>query len=270
MPYGGTTRFYGLPYMEKGDMLTATEEERRAKILDNLLYAATYGATNAVIEDPLFTVADNDADWLLTLSPAGGEFVFMAVVNYRLAYREEAVSLHLAQGGFYYIYITYATGLETDPSQCGVEALETTVKSTTHTLLCTVDCTGAAPVLDTTPEGKPYMVNLAAHAADSVNPHGQLLEQYALSVTGSLAVNNQLVRPVAYAAVTAPGPDSAAYAAPPAGFAAVFAIASPANAATGVCGCEILSDGRLKITNAGAAGGAISIRMDLEWVGETE
>ena len=49
MAYSGQTTFYRLPFMRMNDYLTEAEEERRAKIIDHLLYVATYGASKAII-----------------------------------------------------------------------------------------------------------------------------------------------------------------------------------------------------------------------------
>lgn len=262
MPYGGSTRFFHLPYMLRGDYMTEAQEEERARIIDHLLYVATYGASAAMIEDPAFTLSDGGTRWRLTLAPAGGEFTFLAIANYRLAYREGEVALDLPHGAFYYIYITYAAGMETDPSKCGLEVRTDPLDAVGHVLLCTVDCRNTPAVLNDMPENKPYLVNLASHSGDSLNPHGTLLTQNALRVVNWLTIKGRRIRPAIYETIDSPGAGNDAYIVPPEGFAPAFAIASPASAAAGACGCEILSDGRVKVTNAGAAGIPIAIRIE--------
>ena len=262
MPYGGITRFFHLPYMRRGDYMTAEQEEERARIIDHLLYVATYGASAAMIEDPAFTLSDGGTRWRLTLSPAGGEFTFLAIANYRLAYREGEVSLDLPHGSFYYIYITYGAGMETDPTRCGLEVRTEPLDAVGHVLLCTVDARNTPAVLDDMPEDKPYLVNLASHSGDALNPHGTLLTQNALRVVNWLTVKGRRIRPVIYETLDSPGAGATAYVVPPEGFTPFFAIASPADASAGACGCEIQSDGRIKITNTGAAQIPITVRIE--------
>jgi hypothetical protein len=51
MSYSKKTGFYEIPYMGYGDMLTEEGEKLQLTIIDNLLYAATFGASKCIIED---------------------------------------------------------------------------------------------------------------------------------------------------------------------------------------------------------------------------
>lgn len=200
MAYSGQTPFYRLPYMKANDYLTEVEEERRAKIIDNLLYVATYGASKAIIEDAEYTLiaGETAGTYTLSITTAGTEFVIMAIVNYRLAYREEPITVQLQSEKMNYIYLfAVEEGMDVDPSLCRIVLSETPIDDMRHLLLATVDCSVANPILDTDTD-KQYLTNIAAHTMDATNPHGATLHQSILDVLTSLKVKGQEIYPYVY------------------------------------------------------------------------
>ena len=53
--YSKRTNFYQIPYMGYGDMLTEEDEGIQWTIVDNLLYAATFGVSKCILEEAGFT-----------------------------------------------------------------------------------------------------------------------------------------------------------------------------------------------------------------------
>lgn len=205
MPYQGETEFYAIPYMTEGDILSEDEEKRRTSIIANLLYASTYGATRAIIEDPVFTLTDSTSDeCTLRLSSAGSEYVFLGLVNYRLGCLKEETTFTLAKGSVWYIYASYTSSMPEDPSQCAILAEDSYVDSVSNLLLATVDYTGDEAVLDSQ-TGKIYMANLSSHVLDSLDPHGSTLTQTSLNVTSTLSLNGVSMRPSVIKSFTSQG-----------------------------------------------------------------
>ena len=265
MSYSGHTTFYRLPYMMRGDYLTEAEEERRARIIDHLLFVSTYGAAKAVVEDPAFTLEDADSTvCTLRLSSIGGSYVFLALVNYRLAYRVDPIELNMTQGSTYYIYVIYADGMEVNPTVCSVVASASEYDDPNHLLLATVDFTGSEAVLDTDSD-KQYLTNLAAHSMDATNPHGTHLYQKDLDVTDTLALRGSPVYPVFYRQVAAPGPSLQRVLSID-GVRPVFVSAMIDSLDVGQVSVHINDDRTIVVKNSGAAdtGDAKSITLRIE------
>ena len=274
MSYSGHTSFYGLPYMMRGDYLSGAEEERRARIIDHLMYAATYGAVKAIVEDANYSLLDQTEDFcrLLLTSKSGG-YVFLALVNRRLAFRTAGVELEMARGGYYYIYVTYADGMDVNPTACGVIATTDEYDDQNHLLLAKVDYTGEEAVLDADAD-KQYIVNLAAHSLDNTNPHGTTLYQDALVLTRLLMRRSPEdegtpINPVFYRKVHAPG-EGFFNIVSVQGVRPVFVSCMVDSLAIGNVAIHINSDNTIEVRNSGVSDTgeeeSITLRIEGEYV----
>ena len=261
MAYSGSTNFYSLPYMRTGDYLTQSEEERRAKIIDNLLYVATYGASKAIIEDANYSLTDVTSPFcVLNISSIAGEYTFMAIVNYRLAYRTGSLEISLEQGSKYYIYVSANTSMDVDPTKCTIKTSTTKVTDINHLLLAIVDYTGSEAVLDTDTD-KQYLTNIAAHTMDGTNPHGTTLHQNILEVTKQLLVKDQEIFPyVIYEIPSSPGSSPIGISIP--GMTPKFVTPMISDLDIGYVACKINSDKTISISNSGVSGKKIMLKIE--------
>lgn len=261
MAYGGKTRFYQIPYMVTDDFMTQDEEQRRAEIVDSLLFVATYGATRAIIEDASYSIQDPAIDpCVLNISPLGMTYVFIVVVNGRLAFRTEPVQLTLDKGSVYYVYCVYTNTVDTAPESCQIISSIEELNDPNHVLLCTVDLTGADPVIDTD-TNKQYLQNISSHTMDSTNPHGTTLTQDSLQVTQSLFVKGQEILPVVYYNIEASTGTTATIVSLE-GFTPVFVTPMISDIAIGNVACKINADNTISVTNDGATGLPIKLKIE--------
>ena len=202
MGYTGQTEHFNLPYMQTGDYLSGNEEERRARIIDNLLYVATFGASKAIIQDADCQLESAESGYTATFRLNGG-YAVTGIVNFRLAEAGESQSFSLSQGSAYYFYLEPRTGFDVDPSRCVIRMYTEEKAGSTYLLVGTVDYTGETPAWSD--DGKQYLRNLTAHAAMDSDPHGTTLTQTRMDVTGTLRVSGEAMHPAVYVTVT---PDS--------------------------------------------------------------
>ena len=87
--YKKQTKFYGIPYISSMEMMEEGEEEKAATIIDNMLYAATFGVGKAVFEDGNYRLnLQENGLYTLSIIPYNG-FSFLGIVNYCLFLRKE-------------------------------------------------------------------------------------------------------------------------------------------------------------------------------------
>ena len=265
MSYTGSTQFYRIPYLKTGDYITESEEERRAKIIDNLLYVATYGAIKAIVQDAQYTLTDSAEDpCKLTIEPEpGSDYVFLAVVNYRLAYRTDTIEFTLVKGEKYYVYLSYTDGMEIEPLTCLVSVSTEEIDDAQHILLCTLDYTGDEAVLDTESD-KQYLSNLAAHTMDNVNPHGTKLYQSTLLVIRGLAVRANPVYPYVIRDVEVNG--STPVSVEVEDMVPKFVTVMSQDSSIGDVLCVINNDNTISVSNSGSAG---TVQLKIEGVYST-
>lgn len=261
MAYSGKTRFYNLPYMMMGDYVTEADEERFATIIDNLMWAATLGAAKAIIEDASYTLSDETLNPAkVTLTSPGGEYTFVGIANYRLVYQLAPIELEFAPGAVYYVYCFAGDNVDYDPTNSQIIVSETPIDSIRHLLLCTLDYTGTTAILDTE-TGKQYMANLAAHTMDHIDPHGTQLYQSLLNVTKALVLGKTTF--MEYVIHEIP---SSTGATPTIvqidGFTPKFVSAMSSDFNIGNIATVINSDGTISVTNSGATGLKITLKIE--------
>ena len=261
MAYSGKTKFYSIPYMRLGDYLTQSEEERRAKIIDNLLFVSTYGAAKAIIEDADYSLTNvTGSACTLNIASIAGEYTFLAIVNYRLAYREGSIQLELSKGHKHYVYVTSTSSMDIDPTKCGITTRTIPINDTGYLLLAVVDYTGEEAILDTDAD-KQFLTNLAAHTMDATNPHGIVLHQSTLEITNKLSVKEKEIYPyVIYEIPSSPGPTP--FAIEIIGMTPKFVTPMIEDLDIGYVACKINHDRTISVSNSGVTGKKIILKVE--------
>ena len=196
--YKKTTEHYRIPYISRGEMMEAGEEERAARIIDNMLYAATFGINKAVFEDGNYRLnLNNDGLYTLSVIPYNG-YSFLGILNYCLFSCKKTVKIeNLRSGSKYYIYVVYCTDLSTTPENFYLKAstYKFAEESSLTIHVATVDLTGIEPTIDEEPYARKYTSNIIAHIKDNTNPHGRTLHQDKLQVAEELYVSGYKMSP---------------------------------------------------------------------------
>lgn len=194
--YKKHTDHYGIPYISNMEMMEAGEEEKAAKIIDNMLYAATFGIDKAVFEDGNYRLSlEDDGLYTLSIIPYNG-YSFLGIVNYCLFSSKDVKYIrNLRSGKKYFIYVFYQDDLSTNPEnfylKSSIYKLSDSSSLSIH--VATIDLTGIEPKIDEEPYAKKYTSNIVAHIKDNTNPHGRSVYQDILNVTESLFVDGSKV-----------------------------------------------------------------------------
>lgn len=204
MSYSGQTEYYGIPYMKAGDIVNEADEHQQLQIIDGLLYAATLGGSNCIIQDAIYTLSNTTSNPCQLTLVASGDSVITALVGRRIAVVSDPVTLTLAYGSDYYIYLRTMDGIDSDPTQCEVVALTEQNDSSSMILLAIVEYSTTPAHLNTS-TGKLYLTAIQAHILDNENPHGDTLIQSTLQVTDSLTVKGNAVHGCVYKTITTGG-----------------------------------------------------------------
>ena len=196
MAYKKHTSHYGIPYISNMEMMEAGEEEKAAKIIDNMLYAATFGVDKAVFEDGSYRLTlEKNGLYTLSVVPYNG-YSFLGIVNYCLFSSKNVKKIYdLRSGNKYYIYVFYQEDLSTNPENFYL-------KSSTYKLIndsslsihvATVDLTGIEPKIDEEPYSRKYTQGIVNHIQDKTNPHGRILYQDELQILKQLFVDGRKI-----------------------------------------------------------------------------
>lgn len=186
MSYSKKTRFYRIPVMGKGDVLTEENEMRQMTIIDNLLYATTYGCSKCVIEEGRFVLRADGGNFRLHIT-AIDEYSLLGILNYRLFMSAgELVTQELMPNLNYYVYAEYTSGLEIDPTAFALKSYPyVQADSDQRLLICMVDTLRGQIKSDV---DKVYAKNILAHTADRTNPHGKFVSQDIMSIEERLSI----------------------------------------------------------------------------------
>ena len=197
--YSKKTFYYEIPYMGYGDMMTQQSNQRQMSIIDNLLYAATFGASKCIIQDGKYSLQKDGEFYRLKVSPLNGNHSLVGILNYRLFdVKGNIVSQVLLKGYYYYVYICYTTMLETNPEAIMVQCSRYNKPlDNTKLKICQVDLTGEQPKIITDVD-KVLAKNILAHTQDRTNPHGKELIQEEIKVLNKLTLDDEKIYPVVY------------------------------------------------------------------------
>lgn len=194
--YKKCTKHYNIPYISSMEMMEAGEEEKAATIIDNMLYAATFGVDKAVFEDGNYRLKlQQNGLYTLSIIPYNG-YSFLGIVNYCLFSSQETKYVKdLYSGNKYYIYVFYHNDLSINPEnfylKSSIYKLNDNSPLSIH--VATVDLTGIEPKIDEEPYVKKYTTNIVGHIKDNSNPHGRTLHQDILNVYEELYLSGRKI-----------------------------------------------------------------------------
>lgn len=265
MAYSNTTRFYKIPYMGEGDILTEEQERIQMGAIDNLLYVATFGSTDAFLEEGAYSLVWNQAntECHLEISPLSeGSRSLLGILNGLLFMSTATVSSEtLYPDTEYSVYIEYSEGMETDSQNFSIVAYtETPDDDNPRMLLCEIDTTGVGTV--NTNVNKTYVPSVTAHANATANPHGRTLTQENLAVVSSVTIGGKPVNAVEYTSAVTAGNGSAVTV----NFTSstpLFVTVYPQATGAGEIAWTI-SGSSVSIVNTGSAGITLNIRADVQ------
>ena len=259
MAYKKKTAIYGIPYISSGEKLSSSDEERKFRMIDNLLFAANCGVSKALFDDGDYKITDNkNGTYTLDIVPVLN-YTLLGLLNNRLFYSKNAVQFpNLRVGRFYWFYAVYDEDLNLEPSKFRKMSSDLErAESPYELLLATLDLRGRVPVLNDEPTGKVYSQDVLAHMSDKTCPHGKDLFQDRLHVTEALSVNDKPVYGASMqSGLFAGGSSSISFAFENAKSAQV----TPRGAGYGEFWVE-LSDKEVKVYNSGAAGVAFDVMI---------
>lgn len=209
MGYKNKTNFYKIPYMGNGDMLTEQSQKIQMTIIDNLLYASTFGASKCIIEDGLYSLQKKQGGNLyrVKVSPYHNKYSAIGILNYRL-YLKQGVyySPYFSKGAYYYVYLYYSKNMQISPELFNIQVKMRQMgeDNDTYLKICQVDYTGDEPILKDD-INKVLAKNILAHTQDYTNPHGQILIQKELQVKNKFKLGQNVVYPVIYDTIKSGG-----------------------------------------------------------------
>ena len=194
--YKKCTKHYNIPYISSMEMMEAGEEESAATIIDNMLYAATFGVDKAVFEDGNYRLnLEENGLYTLSIIPYNG-YSFLGIVNYCLFSSQNTKKIYgLQSGKKYFIYVFYKDDLSINPENFYLESsiYKLNDESPLSIHVATVDLTGMEPKIDEEPYAKKYTSNIVGHIQDNSNPHGRILHQDELNILEKLFLNGRKI-----------------------------------------------------------------------------
>jgi len=189
MSYKKSTKRLGLPVIWWGDRLDPDSELKKYTIIENMLVAATHGMKTVVFDDGEYVVSrETDSTFAVTLMATGSHPSARGIIDG--AYFDAPSEIKwsgLREGRDAYLYLQASPKTFEDPSSVTALSSEYPVKG--KLIMARIDFRENEPELDTVPVGKVYSEDVAKHAGDSVNPHGDSLQQGELVVTGRLVLH---------------------------------------------------------------------------------
>lgn len=177
MSYKNQTNFYRIPVLGYGDVITEEEEMRQMTIIDNLLYASTFGASKCILEEGKYSVKKSGTNYVLEISPTE-DYSLLGIVNYRLFLSKETIkSFEMMPGNVWYVYIEYTQYLEEESDKFRLITSLFEKEGDEYLLAAEIDLTDENNIKINTDTNKVYAKNILAHTADNTNPHGKKLMQ---------------------------------------------------------------------------------------------
>ncbi len=190
MSYKHKTDFYKIPSIGEGDKLSASEELKAARIIENQLLGATKGVLNAVFEEGEYKLICNQNNtFSVILIGTGEKPTLEGIVGGGYCYsKRNIVWDDLQFGHTYYLYVGWTENLFEVESSFSVLKKEggPFLNNFRALLLAKLDIKQGFPKLDIFPDGKIYSRDIAVHANDVTNPHGENQIQDTITLRKSL------------------------------------------------------------------------------------
>lgn len=182
--------------MGEGDMMTQQQNTIQMSIIDNLLFASTFGCNQFFLQQGNYIIEKKGGNaYKLIISPnQNSEYALMGMINSRVFYSKQPIVLESFYYGLrYYIYIEYLNNLDVDPTGFLIRFYTRKQQIDKYRmLLCIFEANQYNPVVNTD-VGKVFSKNILAHTKDNTNPHGQNLQQYNLNVYNQLKLKGSQI-----------------------------------------------------------------------------
>lgn len=193
MAYKNKTRFYRIPSMGQGDILTQEQQWIKDSIIDNLLYAATFGCGQCFLQQGKYFIEQdrqNSCCYLVIQPLIQNGFSLMGILNYRMFFSKKPQRIgRLCYNQIYYVYIEFDEQMEYNPQKFVIKYYTKKQESNINRVLICYIQTFENNVMISTDVNKVYAKNILSHTKDTTNPHGQKLIQEDLHVINKLTLN---------------------------------------------------------------------------------
>lgn len=190
--YSHATRYFRIPVPGWKDRIWPELEVLKWQMVENMLMAAMRGNVNAVFrEGDLRIKKDSNGTYSVKLSATGNDPSCHGTVGG--AYFDAPTSLvwdGLKEGQAYYLYLKGCENTFQDSRDVATVSSVTRIQTRYVTLIAKADLTGDNPTVDRNPPGKVNSRDLAQHALDYDNPHGDKMAQDELLVRNHLAIGD--------------------------------------------------------------------------------
>lgn len=261
MSYRKKTNFYEIPYMGAGDRMTEQENAQQWTILDNLLYASTFGVDKCFLQDGAYQLQYKKKYCTLKIKPFYEDgFSLLGVINKRLFYSKNQQKVQpLLYDHRYYIYLQASQYINTNPQAFFINAYTVKQELTAYNLLlCVVETTTPSQII--TDVNKVYAKNLLSHTKDTTNPHGKQMHQYNLNVVNNLTLRGENINPAIYTSYVTTDKE---YVLPfPEGKQVLFVSAYPESIKAGYIAWRI-ENKNIILSNAGQSGIKVNLKLDV-------
>lgn len=187
MGYKRKTIHFNIPVLTRGDVVSDSEELRRAQIIENQLIAANAGSPSCVFEEGSYRVRyDEDKDnFTVILHSTGASVALRGVVNGSLVQTENNVEWSdLDAGHEWHLYVRWTPKMFENPERFRPFASERVLPAANARVLylAKVDLRGAVKknlemtlknntFVDRRPQGKVYKKDLSEHVGDETLHH---------------------------------------------------------------------------------------------------
>jgi hypothetical protein len=190
--YKQATKFFGIPVPGYKDGIWPDLELLKWQIVENLLMAAMRGNVNAIFREGNMQIRrDGNGTYSVLLTAGGNEPSIQGCVAGAYFDPENSVIWSgLVAGDSYYLYIKGSESTFQDAK--AVVPVASSIRLTMRyvTLVAKVNLTGDQYTIDRNPPGKVNARDLAQHALDYDNPHGEKMTQDELLVRKHLALGD--------------------------------------------------------------------------------
>lgn len=264
MGYSNRTRFYSIPVIATGEIMTQQYELHQMNIIDGLLYATAFGCEKCLIEQGEYEFKKAYGFANFTLKPHDeNSYSIMGIINKRLFYSKQPIQfLNLTPTRDYYFYIEYKEDLQVNPTYFNIVHYEKQQEQNACRMpLCVIYFTDYEKGYIDTDVNKIYAKNILSHVMDNTDPHGEVLFQKVLNVKKELFIDSQSVYASIYDSFITTG-NEYVYDFPQ-GKEVIFVTVYPQHISAGNISWKI-NNNQIIFNNSGQAGVKINFKMDVK------
>lgn len=264
MAYKNKTRFYRLPSMGFGDVLTQEQQWIKDSTVDNLLYAATFGCDKCFLEQGKYYIQQHEDEGYcyLVIEPIEENgFSLMGILNYRMFFSKQKQQIgKLFYSSRYYVYLEFTQKMQFDPQKYSIRFYEQKKQINEYNMLLCVVQTFRGNLKIYTDVNKVYAKNILAHTKDNTNPHGEKLLQKDLYVFNELKLKGNEITGAVYDSFVTQN-DSYIMDVPE-NKNVVFVTAYPESLLAGNISWRI-EDNKIIFNNSGESGVKVNVKLDV-------